>query len=141
MAGLGRAAFAGAPGESIEDAPAPLAHLEGPEARDNAECSICLQALGKKPFVLDCGHKFHRVCICRWLNSPMEHRRSRGAHCSCPMCRAPMSAAKEATLEAGELEAPRARVPGVVVYCALPRAAALLQDARSTLQRLWSRRH
>jgi hypothetical protein len=138
---LGRAALAGAPGVSVKDAPALLAHLAGPEARDSAECSICLQTLGKKPFVLDCGHKFHHACIGRWLNSPMGLQRSRGAHCSCPMCRAPMSAAKEAKLEAGELTAPRARVPGVVVYCALPRAAALLQDARSSMRRLWSRRH
>ncbi|KAL6873494.1 hypothetical protein ACP4OV_013576 [Aristida adscensionis] len=66
--------------------PAPLAA---------AGCAICLSdfADGERVRLLPvCGHRFHVVCIDRWLLS----------HCSCPTCRRRLAAGESAGACAGE---------------------------------------
>lgn len=46
---------------------------------NNNQCTICLNNLFK-PYVLACGHTFHKSCISRWLKK--NHM--------CPLCRTPV---------------------------------------------------
>nr|XP_056714474.1 E3 ubiquitin-protein ligase TTC3 [Euleptes europaea] len=48
------------------------------EATDNDPCVICHEELSMEEFsVLDCGHKFHKLCIGPWIKE----------HSTCPTCR------------------------------------------------------
>lgn len=120
----------------LDEPPHSPARSLGPEAQENAECSVCLQALGKGPFQLGCGHQFHHECLCRWFTAPAETQGERDAPCSCPLCRAPLGTAEAAALVARGVSMPRARLPSVVVYCALPWPAASLVDG---VRSLWRR--
>jgi hypothetical protein len=50
------------------------------EARDEAECAICLLSLVAEVCTLPCGHKYHAACI--------KELRTIGVKQSCPSCRA-----------------------------------------------------
>lgn len=46
--------------------------------REKEECAICMEEMIDLPTeTLECGHRFHRKCIARWLNVKID----------CPMCR------------------------------------------------------
>jgi hypothetical protein len=50
-------------------------------------CSICHISLSENPptSTLECGHRFHKTCICQWLQRDSANER---AVRSCPLCRA-----------------------------------------------------
>ena len=44
------------------------------------ECPVCYEALTTGVFTTECGHKFHRTCMRRWMEK----------NDTCPMCRDPV---------------------------------------------------
>ncbi|KAL6657371.1 hypothetical protein ACP70R_005151 [Stipagrostis hirtigluma subsp. patula] len=61
-------------------------HMEGEEVR-RAECAVCLAEFGARDagrLLPRCGHGFHEECIATWLR----------LNTTCPLCRAPVVAAK-----------------------------------------------
>ena len=45
-----------------------------------SECSICFEYI-KHPFILKCGHGFHKHCINKWIDKCND------TYCKCPNCR------------------------------------------------------
>ena len=55
-------------------------------------CSICLTKINKNEMKLDCGHKFHKNCIKKWLISEKKvvvfnENDNLNLDGSCPLCR------------------------------------------------------
>lgn len=90
-AGLKREDVAALPVATYVASP-PAAAGRSPAGRQqHAGCAICLSdfADGERIRVLPvCGHRFHVVCIDRWLVS----------HCSCPTCRRRLSSESESVV-------------------------------------------
>ena len=51
--------------------------------RFGSECSICLEPIWMKAFVLGCAHPFHSRCLHQWLKTHWY----RGSWGTCPLCR------------------------------------------------------
>ena len=48
------------------------------------ECIICMDNLNNNLMTTNCGHKFHKKCLIRWLKNNKTYHGTTG---SCPICR------------------------------------------------------
>lgn len=89
------------PAAAAETKPdAPAAPDTKPAAEDH--CVVCDEPLGtRRAAALPCGHRFHADCVGEWLG------RRRNLDPNCPLCRAPVPAARAANLAAAERSAAR----------------------------------
>ena len=59
---------------------------ESQSSTENSEsqeiCSICSEPLTEDVTQLNCGHQFHKICICQWFVGGSTRK------FTCPMCRA-----------------------------------------------------
>lgn len=55
-----------------------------------ATCSVCFEdyTCGDSMRILPCKHRFHQICVDKWLFKPAAADRKR--HLECPLCSAPV---------------------------------------------------
>lgn len=83
-------------------------HREAKRKHSSEECVICLQTIYRsEPRQLECGHRFHSLCISRWKRYNQ----------SCPICRRSLAPPPPSPLEPGT---PYHHIPGRIRIATIP---------------------